>query len=120
VTLGEFPRPDRAASPASAAPAEAPEQVLGFTVMELTPQLAQQVGYRGEGGVIVADATQGSGASRAGLRRGSVVLAVNGRRVRSPQEVRDIARGVTPGSAVSVTVFDLTLGEVLRTYRTRQ
>ena len=118
VTLGEFPRPDLPQQRAAQTQQEAPEQVLGFAVAELTPQRAQRAGYRGEGGVMVVGTPQG-GAVRV-VAEGTILLSINGRRVRSPQDVRDIARTLAPGSAVAITVFDPEMGEVLRTYRTRQ
>src|SRR5690606_22671734 len=45
VTLGEFPRPDVVDEPQAPPPQEPAEQVLGFTVAELTPQYAQRAGY---------------------------------------------------------------------------
>ena len=118
VTLGEFPRPDAVDEPQAAPPPEPAEQVLGFTVAELTPQYAQRAGYRGEGGVIVASDPQGGAATA--VTRGMIILSINGRRVRNPDDVREIAAGIRPGSPVALTVYDGELGEVLRTYRTRQ
>jgi serine protease Do len=118
VTLGEFPRPDVQTERQPEAPQEAPEQVLGFAVSRLTPELAQRAGYRGEGGVVVSSTPRGAAATA--VRQGTILLSVNGLRVRSPEEVREIARTITPGSAVALTVFDPAMGEVLTTYRTRQ
>ncbi|HSK19762.1 MAG TPA: trypsin-like peptidase domain-containing protein [Longimicrobiales bacterium] len=118
VTLGEFPRPDVAAGPAPEPQQEEPEQVLGFAVTALTPQLAQEAGYRGEGGVMVTGQPQGSAANV--VARGTIVLAINGRRIRTPGDVREVARGIRPGQPVELRVFDPEMGEVLRVYRTRQ
>ncbi|MBR9990613.1 MAG: trypsin-like peptidase domain-containing protein [Gemmatimonadetes bacterium] len=118
VTLGEFPRPQVQEPRAQEPQQDAPVQVLGFTVADLSPELARRQGYRGEGGVVVASVPQGA-ASRA-VGRGTIILSVNGRRVRNSQELREIARHITPGSAVALTIHDEDLGEVLRTYRTRQ
>lgn len=118
VRLGEFPRPQVAEQAAPAPQGEPVEQVLGFAVTELTPQLAQRAGYRGEGGVVVASVPQGAAAGA--VRQGEIILSVNGRRVRTPADVREAARSISPGSAVALTVYDEVMGEVLRTYRTRQ
>jgi serine protease Do len=120
VTLGEFPRAETTPTPAEASPEEAPAQVLGFAVTDLTPQIAQEVRYRGEGGVIVRQVMPGSGAARARIGRGSIVLAINGQRVNSEAQVREIAGRIAPGSPVAVIVHDANLGEVLVTYRARQ
>jgi serine protease Do len=118
VTLGEFPRPDLPDEQRAQPQQEEPEQVLGFAVTELTPERARTAGYRGEGGVMVVGTPQGGAARVVG--QGTILLSVNGRRVRNPQDVRSIARTITPGSAVALTVFDPEMGEILRTYRTRQ
>ena len=120
VTLGEFPRAEATDAPAEASPDEAPAQVLGFAVTDLTPQIAQEVQYLGEGGVIVRQVMPGSSAARAGIQRGSIVLAINGQRVNSEAQVREIAGRIAPGSPIAVIVYDANLGEVLVPYRARQ
>ena len=120
VTLGEFPRPDRTDTPVGPSPDEAPAQVLGFAVADLTPQIAQDVQYRGEGGVIVQQVMPGSGASRAGIQRGVIVLAINGQRVNSAEQVREIVGRIAPGAPIALIAYDGDLGEVLLTYRARQ
>jgi Do/DeqQ family serine protease len=120
VTLGEFPRAETSDTPAGPSPEEAPAQVLGFAVADLTPQIAQEVQYRGEGGVIVRQVMPGSSAARAGIQRDSIVLAINGQRVNSAAQVREIAGRIARGSPIAVIVHDANLGEVLLTYRARQ
>ncbi len=92
--------------------------MLGFSVTELTPQLAQRAGYRGEGGVMVVGRPQGSAATV--VEQGTILLAINGRRVRNPGDVREVARGIRPGQPVELRVYDQQMGEVIRVYRTRQ
>ncbi|HOX37855.1 MAG TPA: DegQ family serine endoprotease [Candidatus Brocadiia bacterium] len=56
---------------------------LGFAVQDLTPELAQQLGYQAGSGVVVTHVEQGSMAQRAGIQQGSVIVEVNKRRVKS-------------------------------------
>lgn len=119
VTLGEFPRPEVARERREEPQQDAPEQILGFAVTDLTPQLAEQAGYRGEGGVLVTAVTPYSAAARF-LRRGNIILSINGRRISNANDVRQIARSIEPGSAVAIIVHDETVGQVLVTYRTTQ
>jgi serine protease Do len=120
VQLGEFARPPQP----RAAPAERndrPEQVLGFTVRDLTPAEAGRAGFRGEGGVVLESVPENTAAWLVNLREGAIVLAINGQRVRNAQHVREIARNIQPGSAVSLLVWDRELrGEMVVNYRTRQ
>jgi serine protease Do len=119
VTLGEFPRPVQPQS----RPVEqraAAEQVLGFGVRELTPADSERRGYSGEGGVVVARVIQFSGAFYTQyVREGAILLALNGKRVRSPADVHASARDLAPGSAISVVMFDAENGERVLNFRAR-
>ena len=59
---------------------------LGFTVQDLTDELAYQLGYEGQQGVIIADVEPGSEASQVGLRRGTLIRQVNRQSVRNTDE----------------------------------
>ena len=67
---------------------------LGVSVDELTDQLARYFGAKE--GLLVTSVTDGSAASRAGLKAGDVITSINGRTVRSRddlvQELRDSTR----------------------------
>jgi S1-C subfamily serine protease len=54
---------------------------LGMTVRDLTPVQAEQVGVgmRGSGATVIIDVTPGSAADRAGLKRGDLVVEVDGK-----------------------------------------
>ena len=58
---------------------------LGVSVLELTDQLASYFGVRR--GVLVTAVTEGSPASRAGLKAGDVITSVNGARVESRDDL---------------------------------
>jgi serine protease Do len=119
VTLGEFPRPAQPVSRPVEPPEEA-EQVLGFTVRELTPADSERRGYRGDGGVIVNRVVQFSGAYYTQyVREGAILLALNGKRVRSPADVHAVARDLHAGSAISVVLFDAEYGERVLNFRAR-
>lgn len=50
---------------------------LGIRVQSLTPEIASQLGYEGDSGVIVVDVEPGSPADESGLRRGDLIKEVN-------------------------------------------
>ena len=54
------------------------EEKLGIEVSEITPQLRNRFRIQAAGGVIIASVAPGSLASGSGLRRGDVILDVNG------------------------------------------
>ena len=58
---------------------------LGVTVDELTDQLAQYFGAKG--GLLVTSVTDGSAASRAGLKAGDIITSIDGRPVRSRDDL---------------------------------
>ncbi len=69
----------------------------GYLGVYLDPQ-------RRDGGAMVDGAVEGSPADRAGLREGDLVVAVDGRRVRTTQELADLLRGRRAGETLSLTV----------------
>lgn len=119
VRLGEFARPPAARAGAPAA-RDQPEQVLGFTVRDMTPADARRAEFTGQGGVVVAEVPQYGAAAEAGVRPNAIILAINGQRVSSAQQVRQVAAGITAGSAVSLLVHRQDVGEMVVNYRTRQ
>jgi serine protease Do len=74
---------------------------LGVGVSELTDQLAQYFGA--QGGVLVTSVTDGSAASRAGLKAGDVITAINGRSVRSRADLVEQLRDAT-GEDVTIGI----------------
>jgi serine protease Do len=119
VHLGEFARPPEPRAAPAGTP-DRPEQVLGFTVRDITPADAQRLGFRGEGGVVVQDVPERSAAAVEGVQRNAIILAINGQSVSSAAQVRDLARRIQPGSAVSLLMHRQDVGETVVNYRTRQ
>ena len=55
---------------------------MGIGVQELTRELAEQLGYRGQSGLVVTEVQEGSPAANAGVESGSLILAVNRTKVK--------------------------------------
>jgi serine protease Do len=80
VTLGTFPDEGPTASAAEGGG----KAQLGMTLRDLTPDLAERLELpRGVRGVVVMEVEGGSNAEEAGLQRGDVIVAVNGKAVES-------------------------------------
>jgi len=65
----------------------------GATVMNLSPAVAEEVGidFVEDGGVVVAEVASGSPADRIGLRRGDILVEVNGDAIESTGLLADLA-----------------------------
>jgi Do/DeqQ family serine protease len=78
---------------------------LGIQMADLTPAIAKKLGVNTLDGAVISGVQPGSPAEKAGLREGDVVVAMNGRAVRSVAELR--ARlGLTPiGQEVELRLY---------------
>ena len=85
VTIGAM-ETDQQGHPVSSN--ELPE--LGMSLQTLTPELADQLGYENESGVVVTEIQAGSIAARAGIKRGDLIQEVNRQEVNDPDQVRKL------------------------------
>ena len=77
---------------------------LGVEMVDVTPAIAKKIGVAVLEGAVVAGVQSGSPAERAGLRELDVVVAMNGRPIRSAAELRT-RLGLTPiGEEVELRV----------------
>ncbi|MFH1764398.1 MAG: trypsin-like peptidase domain-containing protein [Gemmatimonadota bacterium] len=101
VRLGEAPF-NNTERPAPEAQAPAAEEKLGIGVQELTPELAERLGYEESGGVVITQVTPLGPASRRGVGFGEKILQINGEPVAAPDDVGRILRGIGAGEVVSL------------------
>jgi serine protease Do len=78
VTVGEYSE--------NAASINSQRNSLGIEVGNLTPEIAQQMGYVQDQGVVVTRINPGSIASLAGLKKGALILGVNRQKVTNVDE----------------------------------
>jgi serine protease Do/serine protease DegQ len=78
---------------------------MGVQTQDVTPDLARSLNLTVSEGAIVTGVDAGSPAERAGVRRGDVVTAVNGRPVRGAADLRVRAGLVPVGEAVEFRVL---------------
>ena len=76
---------------------------IGLTVGSLTAPRARELGLSLVRGAVIHDVTPGSSADRAGLRRGDVIVALEGRPVANGGSVQAAVGVATPGSSMSVS-----------------
>jgi len=78
---------------------------LGVVIQELTPELATAFDLQDSGGALIAQVLPGSPADTAGLAAGDIVVAVNGRPIRSGGALRN-AIGLLPvGESMTLDVM---------------
>jgi serine protease Do len=72
----------------SGLPAETIE-ALGFSVMNLSDELAEQLGYKGESGVVVSEVEPGSQADQSGITTGMLIMEVNRQRIHNTKDFNE-------------------------------
>jgi Do/DeqQ family serine protease len=77
---------------------------LGITVGKVTSEVVERLKLRDQRGLLVVQVQPGSGAERAGIREGDVVIALNGTEVNEPNVFRNLVAGTAPGTEVTLTI----------------
>jgi serine protease Do len=93
---------------------------LGVSIQEVTPDLAVQFGLPSAKGALVTDVISGGPAAAAGLRRGDVIIAINGEVIDNLSRLRLMVAGTPVGARVKVKILrenktdtiKVTLGEL--------
>ena len=93
----------KAAKEAEDAKARA-RKFFGLTLQDLTPKLAESLGFDPGAGVLIADVDARSVAEKAGLKQGLVITQVGRYEVASVQQIEELLKAVDSGSQVDFTV----------------
>jgi serine protease Do len=78
---------------------------LGITVAEITPDMAEAWGLKDDHGALVQSVSPGLPADQAGVKKGDIVVAIDGKPVTTSDEVVRLISGKDPGSKVRLTVL---------------
>ena len=79
--------------------------ILGVSAQDLTPNLAKAFGLTVRSGVLITEIRKNSSASKAGLKTGDVITAVDGKKVNKANDLRNTI-GLTPvGQSLKFTVL---------------
>jgi Do/DeqQ family serine protease len=92
---------------------------LGVGIQPMTPELAQQFGLTERRGVLVNTVAESGPAAKAGIRRGDVIVAFDGKPVTDGNTLRNQIAGTAPGTQVKLKIvrdkreqeIPVTLGE---------
>jgi serine protease Do len=78
---------------------------MGILPQDLTPEMAKAFGQKDARGVVVGDVTANSPAQESGVRRGDILLEVNGKPIASSNQLRMTISMMQPGSSVKLTML---------------
>ncbi len=78
---------------------------LGVTIQTITPALAKALNLQDQKGALVADVTPDSPAAKAGVQRGDVIVAYNGKEVADNHDLPALVAGTPIGEQATVTVL---------------
>ena len=79
--------------------------MLGVTVQPVTSDIARSLSLDKVQGALVSTVQPGSPAERAGIRRGDVIVAVNGSAMKDGNSLRNEISQLMPGSSVKLTLL---------------
>ncbi|MDE3056529.1 MAG: DegQ family serine endoprotease [Bacteroidota bacterium] len=102
VKLGE--RPSNLSLAANSSSEESTTKNLGLTVQNLTADLADQLGYKGDHGVVITDVTAGSAAEDAGLRKNDLIEQVNQKDMDNVDEFENSVKDLKNGDVAAFLV----------------
>jgi serine protease Do len=93
---------------------------LGVTVQELTPAVARGLGLTATKGILVADVASDGPAAKAGVQRGDVIRAIDGKPVEDVGHFRNHVASAEPGTRARLALLregreqmvEVTIGEV--------
>jgi Do/DeqQ family serine protease len=78
---------------------------IGISTQDLSPELAEALGVKNQGGAVVVNITQGSPADDAGLQPGDVIVSINNTIVNGAADVRNRIGLLPVGASVTFEIF---------------
>jgi serine protease Do len=85
-------------------PKEQTYQKLGISAQTLTPDLADQLGYKNQEGVVIIDVAAGSPAEDAGLQQGDLIMEINQVKIRTVQDFKTALSRLKSGDSAALLV----------------
>jgi len=78
---------------------------IGVYVQQVTPEIAESLDLADDEGALVADVTEGGPAAQAGVKRGDIIVELNGNKIDEMSELPKLVAGYTPGTKTKIKVF---------------
>ena len=78
---------------------------IGVTIQTVTPEIASSFGLKEPKGVLVADVVAGGPADKAGMKRGDIIIAFDGKDIRKTSDLPMMVADTPVGKTVEVKVI---------------
>jgi Do/DeqQ family serine protease len=78
--------------------------MLGVNIQNITEETAKALDLKDTRGVLVSNVRTGSAAEKAGVKRGDIILAINGDTIEDSNVLRNKVAATQPGSEIKLTV----------------
>ncbi|RDJ22980.1 PDZ domain-containing protein [Bosea caraganae] len=78
---------------------------IGVQIQPVTSEVADAIGLKDAHGALVASAEANGPASKAGIKRGDTILAVNGEKITDARDLSRKIAGFAPGTKTNLTVW---------------
>jgi serine protease Do len=78
---------------------------MGVSIQSVTPELAKSFGMKEAKGALVGDVSPGSPADKAGLKRGDVIVAYDGKEIKDSNDLPRFVAETPVGKKVEVTII---------------
>jgi serine protease Do len=93
---------------------------LGVHIQDFSAELAKSFNFNQSGGVLIGDVTPNTPAATAGLKKGDVIVKLNGQAVSDNNDLRNTISQMAPGTSVKLNIwrdgktqdYSVTLGEL--------
>jgi serine protease Do len=77
---------------------------IGVQIQELTPEIAESLGFKQQRGALVAEPQANGPAAKAGIEAGDVITAVNGKEIGNSRELSLTISSLSPGTPAQLTI----------------
>jgi serine protease Do len=78
---------------------------LGVQIQDVNDAMRSALGLGERKGVLISDVFKGQPADKAGIRRGDVVLAIDGKAVESSNDLKNTVAVIEPGKKIPVVIY---------------
>jgi Do/DeqQ family serine protease len=78
---------------------------LGISVQNLTSNVSEHLGYKGNHGAIISDIFPGSPAQKSGLKTADIIISISGQKIKSKTTYKRVLRLYTAGDVIKIDLY---------------